>query len=150
MEQKLITESILKYAKALDDAIEKRDMEEIVSYFSDNCEIQLLGIKLTGKEGLRKAIHWMFSYLKEITLIPITIMVERNTFFEEFSLKTKVRGGKEIEINQSEVLVYDNEYKVMSLRLYFDRLQLASAYVTNPIEKILIGQFIKTSLKGLM
>lgn len=150
MEQQLSTENILKQAKALDDAIEKRDIEELVSYFSDNCEIELLGIKLSRKEGLRKAINWMFSYLKTITLVPITIMVDQNTFFEEFTLKAKVRGGKEIQVNQSEVLVYDHEYKVTSLRLYFDRLELATAYATNPIEKAMIKLINRASVKGLL
>ena len=150
MKQQRITENILKYAKALDDAIEKRDTEELVSYFSDNCEIELLGIKLAGKEGLRKATNWMFRYLHQITLIPITIMVDQNTFFEEFTVKATVRGGKEIQVNQSEVLVYDNEYKITSLRLYFDRLELAAAYTSNPLEKLMVNIISKASLKGLV
>ena len=60
MEQKLVTEQILKYARALDDAIEQRDIEGVVSCFSDGCEIELPGVKLTGKEGLRKSIGWMY------------------------------------------------------------------------------------------
>lgn len=46
MEQGPSSEQIRKYAKALDDAIEKRDIEEITSYFCDDCEIELSGIKL--------------------------------------------------------------------------------------------------------
>lgn len=150
MVKQLSAETILKRAKALDDAIEKSDTEEIISHFSDNCEIQLLGIKLTGKEGLKKAINWMFRHLSQITLIPLTIMVDRNTFFEEFTMKTIIRGGKEIQVNQSEVLVYDDEYKVTSLRLYFDRLELAVAYTTSPVEKIMVSLINKASLKGLL
>ena len=149
MEYKLSAKQIRKYAKALDDAIEKHNIEEIVSYFADDCEIELLSIKLTGKEGLRKAIGWMRRYLKEIELIPVTIMVDGNTFFEEFIVKAKVKGGKEIQVKQAEVLVYDEEYKVRSLRLYFDRWELAEAFASNIIEKIMIKQLIKASLKGL-
>jgi hypothetical protein len=148
--QKLITENILKYARALDEAIEKRNREEVISYFSDSCEIELLGIKLTGKEGLKKAINWMFKYLNRITLTPITIMVDGNNFFEEFTVTAKVRGGKEIQVNQSEVLTYDNEYKVTNLRLYFDRLELASAYTTNPIEKLMVNIISRASVKDLL
>ena len=87
MDSKLDSEKIRKYAKELDDAIEKRDIEKIVGYFSEKCEIELLGIKLTGHEGLRKAIRWMFRYLKEIVLIPVTIIVQDNIFFEEFAVR---------------------------------------------------------------
>ena len=57
MNHQLSTEKIRKFAKALDDAIEKRDIEEIASYFSNDCAIELLGIKLSGQEGLNKAIN---------------------------------------------------------------------------------------------
>jgi hypothetical protein len=56
MQQQLSAEQIRKLAKRRDDAIESRRNEEIMSYFSDNCEIELPGIKLSGKEGLGKAI----------------------------------------------------------------------------------------------
>ena len=150
MEQQLSAEQIRKLAKRLDDAFESRNNEEIISYFSDNCAIELPGIKLSGKDGLGKAIAWMYRYLKEIVLVPITIMVDGNTFFEEFIVRAKVRGGEEIQVKQTEVLVYDDEYKVKSLRLYFDRLQLAAAYASNPIEKIMMKQLSKASLKGLI
>ena len=77
-------------------------------------------------------------------------MIEGNTFFEEFFVRTKTKEGEEIQVKQAEVLVYDDEYKVKLLRLYFDRLELAAAYISNPIEKIMIGQLNKASLKGLL
>ena len=150
MEQKQSTQQILTCAKALDDAIERHNIEEIVSYFSDDCEIELFGITFTGKDGLRKTIDWMFKYLKEITLIPITIMVQENTFFEEFIVRTKLKNGKEKQVKQAEVLVYDEEYKVKSLRLYFDRLELTEALNPNFAERVMIKQVIKASLKGLL
>ena len=142
-------EKIRELAKALDDAIEIRKTEEITSYFSESCEIELLGIKLGGKEGLRKAINWIFRYLKEIKLVPITIMIQGDTFFEEFTVKTSVKG-EETQVKQAEILIYDEEYKVKSLRLYFDRLELAATYISNPIENIMINWLKKTSLKGLI
>ena len=92
----------------------------------------------------------MFRYLKEITLSPITIMIEGNTFFEEFLVRTKSKEGQEVQVKQAEVLVYDDGYKVKSLRLYFDRLELAAAYTSNPIERIMINRLSKASLKGLL
>ena len=55
MEQSLSPEKIRKLAEALDDAIENRKTEEVMSYFAETWEIELLGVKLTGKEGLSKA-----------------------------------------------------------------------------------------------
>jgi hypothetical protein len=144
----LSNEKIRELAKALDDAIEKHDIEELVSCFSEACEIQLPGIRLNGHEGLRKAIRWMYRYLKEITLIPITIMIQGNTFFEEFIVKARVSSG-DIEVRQAEVLVYDNGCKVREIRLYFDRLELAQAFSSNLFDRILIRKVSAVSLKGL-
>ena len=149
MTDTLDEEKIREYAKALDDAIEKRDTEEILSHFSEKCEVELLGIKLVGHEGLKKAIGWMFKYLKEIKLIPITIMIQGSIFFEEFTVRTKIRGGREVDVKQAEVLEYGEDCKVKSLRLYFDRLELAEAYSTNILDRMLTNQVIKASLKGL-
>ena len=150
MEQNLNPEKIRELAKALDDAIEHREPKEVLCHFSETCEIELLGTKLTGKEGLRNAISWIYRYLKEIKLVPITIMIEGNTFFEEFIVRTITKEGKEIQVKQAEVLVYDNEYKVKSLRLYFDRLELAAAYTSNPAEKMITNWLKKASMKGLL
>ncbi len=149
MERKLNSEQIRKYALALDDAIKRQKMEEIVSYFSDDCEVELLGITLGGEEGLRKAIRWMYRYLKEIVLTPLTVTVDGNILFEEFLVKAKIKGGREIQVKQAEMLVYDEAYRVRSLHLYFDRLEFAEAFPLNFIEQITIKQLIKASLKGL-
>jgi len=143
-------DEIRNNAKALDDAIEKHNIEEILSYFSDDCEIELLGIKLRGKNGLNKAINWIYEHLKEIILVPITIMIDGNVFFEEFTVEAKAKDGKVIQVKQAEVLVYDDNFKVKSLRLYFDRMELAHALNVNPIDKYLIGKMVKASLKGLL
>jgi hypothetical protein len=47
------------------------------------------------------------------------------------------------------VLVFNEDYLVTSLRLYFDRLLLADTMATNIIDRILVYQVIRNSLKGL-
>ena len=149
MSQEQSEKEIRRYAKALDDAIEGGDIDEVMSYFSEDCEIELLGIKLSGKEGLRKAFEWIYKYLKDMVLVPITIMVDGDVFFEEFMVKAKVKGGEELQVKQAEVLVYE-DYKVKSLRLYFDRLELADAFTSNALERMMVKQLVKESLKGLI
>ena len=145
----LDAEKIHKVAKALDDAIEKCNIEELISFFSKECEVQLPAITLNGHEGLRKAIAWMYHYLKEIKLVPITIIIQGNIFFEEFIMKARVQGDKEIHVKQAEVLIYDNDYKIRSLRLYFDRLELVRAFSSNVIDRLIINKINQKSLKGL-
>ena len=44
-------------AMALDEAIERRDIDRIISCFSENCEIELLGVKLAGEDWFDKSSY---------------------------------------------------------------------------------------------
>jgi hypothetical protein len=90
----------------------------------------------------------MILKLNEIILVPITIMVDGDVFFEEFIVKAKVKDGKELKVKQAEVLVW-YEDKIKSLRLYFDRLELADAFISNLLERMMVNQLVKESFKGL-
>ena len=143
-------QKIKKEAKALDDALEKGITEDILPFFTDDCEIELFGIILHRKKGLHKAIRWMKDHLTNIKLIPIVIMVKNSTFFEEFVVNANTINGNEVKIKQAEVLEYDNDYKVKSLRLYFDRLILVKESTTNIFEKWFVNRMIQSSVKGLL
>ena len=136
-------------AKKLDDAVEDKDMETFLSCFAENCEIELFGIRLQGKEGLQKSIDWMYEKIDQIKFEPITIIVEGNTFFEEFYLLARLENGSEMKIKAAEVLVYEN-LKVTSLRLYFDRMQLGNLLAKGFFEKFLFQKMNAITLKGLI
>jgi len=72
---------------AFDKALETEDLNVILESFSDYCEIELLSIKLSGKEGA-SIFKWIFEHITEINFLPI-IMVEGKTFFEEFKVLAK-------------------------------------------------------------
>ncbi len=141
-------DEIRKVAMALGNAIEKKNVEEILSSFADDCEIELLRQRLVGKEGVKKWVDWLYKNLKQIKLQPIVIIVKGNTLFEEFILRARLHGGIEIKSKQAEVLVYEN-YKIKSLRLYFDRLDFAELVAKDPVSKAIVNRITKKSLKGL-
>jgi ketosteroid isomerase-like protein len=145
---KQTVEKIKKVAMDLDNALEKRDIELIISFFSDDCEIELLQLTLKGKDGVRKWLTWMFEQVKDFTLEPVNIIVEDDVFFEEFIVKAILPNGKNLISKQAEVLIYEN-YKIKSLRLYFDRLDFADAITTNFISRKIVESVIKKSLEGI-
>jgi ketosteroid isomerase-like protein len=149
METLQLAHEIRKVAMHLDKSIENKDVESILSCFADDCEIELLGIKLKGKKEARKWINWLYTHLADVKFIPVTILVERDMFFEEFIAMAKLHNGIEIQSKQAEVLMYEN-YKVKSLRLYFDRLDFADSVAKGFISKRLVRLLIKKSLKGLI
>ena len=140
---------ILKLASDLDNDLELQDIERLVPYFSEECEIEMLGIKLKGIAGLKKWLNWFFTMFESIKFEPILIMVENNIFFEEFYIHTSFKNGKQLNVKITEVLEYEN-YKIKSLRLYLDRLEFADAALDGFLSKKLVKLIKKKSLKGLL
>ena len=147
METAQSAEEIRRVAKDLDDALESKNVQQILSFFSEDCEIELLGMKLTGKNGARRWIDWQFKHIAEVKLIPVKIMVEADMFFEEFVVRAKLRDGTEVESKQAEVLVYE-DYKVKSLRLYFDRLGFADSVAKGFVSKAIVRALVRKSVAG--
>jgi hypothetical protein len=116
--------------------------------FVDDCEIELLGVKLSGKEGARKWLDWIYTHVAEINFLPITIMLKDNTFFEEFIVEAKFHNGEEARSRQTVVLVFEN-LKIKSLRMYFDRLDFSSSMAKDAISKTIVRELVKKSLEGL-
>jgi len=148
MDMKQSPDKIRKIALALDNAIESKNIEGILSSFTEDCEIELLRQHLIGKEGVKKWIDWMYKNVRQIKFQPIIIMVKGNALFEEFIVRARLHSGIEIKSKQSEVLVYEND-KIKSLRLYFDRLDFVEPAIKGRINKAIINQVLKKSLEGL-
>jgi ketosteroid isomerase-like protein len=142
------SKEIRRVAMALDNALERKDLQAVMEKFADNCEIELLSVKLVGKEGVRKWFNWMYTHIADIEFLPVTIMVEGNTFFEEYVVKAKFHDGEETRSKQAVVLVFEN-LKVKSLRMYFDRLDFSSSVAKDVISKTIIRELLRKSLEGL-
>jgi hypothetical protein len=143
------SEAILKTALNLDKGLENRNVEAVISKFSVDCEIELLGVKLTGRDGVKKWMEWQFKHIAKVEFIPITKMVSGNTFFEEYVAKAKLHDGEEIRSKQAVVLQFKNSM-IKNLRLYFDRLDFADAVAKDAISKTIIKEIVKKSIEGLI
>ena len=148
MEHTQSSKSILNTALSLDKAIEKRNIQTVLSKFSEDCEIELLGIKLSGKIGVRKWMEWQFKHIEKVEFVPVTKMVSENTFFEEFIAKTKLHNEEEILSKQTVVLQF-KEDKIKSMRLYFNPIDFADSVVKDAISKTVVKEVIKKSTEGL-
>ena len=143
-----IKEKILQLAADLDKDLEKKEISKVVSYFSEDCQIELLGIILQSHSGVKKWLEWFFKLFETIKFEPIVIIVEDNVFFEEFFIHGTTNNNKKLTVKVSEVLVYEN-YKIKSLRLYLDRLLFAEAALTGFLSKKIVNLMLKKSLEGL-
>jgi ketosteroid isomerase-like protein len=142
-------ERIKQVAMEFDNALETRDVERVVSAFTEDCEIELLGITLKGREGARRWIEWLLANIPEIEFEPVTIMVEGGVFFEEFVVTARRSDGSELKSKQAEVLVFE-DYRLKSLRLYFDRLDFSDLITGNIVSRKIVESVKSRSLKGLL
>ena len=101
-----------------------------------------------GIKGAETWLKWMFTHIEEIKFEPVTIMIDGNTFFEEFIVNARLHNNINVRSKQAEVLIFDN-YKVKSLRLYFDRMDFADSFTKGKIGKMIVKNIIKRSLAGL-
>jgi ketosteroid isomerase-like protein len=142
------SEEIRKAAMALDKALERKAPQAIMAKFADDCEIELLGVKLLGKEGAKKWLDWIYEHVAKIEFLPVTIMVEGNTFFEEFIVEATFHDGEETRSKQAVVLGF-KDLKIKSLRMYFDRLDFSGAVAKDVISKTIVREIVKKSVEGL-
>ena len=148
MAEEQSTDVIRKVAMTLDNGIENKDLNTVMSCFADTCEIELLRQSLYGKAGVKKWFDWLFKNIRQIKFQPVVIMAEGNILFEEFIIRARLNSGPEIKSKQSEVLVFENE-KIKCLRLYFDRLDFADTVTKDPLSKAVVSRVIKKSIEGL-
>jgi ketosteroid isomerase-like protein len=149
MPQEQLTDEIRRVAMALDNAIENKNLDAVMSCFADDCEIELLRHSLYGKAGVKKWFGWLFKNVWQIKFQPVVIMAEGNILFEEFIIRVRFESGPEIKSKQSEVLVFESD-KIKCLRLYFDRLDFADTLAKDPVSKTVVSRVIKKSLEGLV
>jgi len=68
------SEQIRKAAMALDNALERKDLKAVTEKFADDCEIELLTVKLLGKEGVSKWFNWIYTHIAKIKFLPIVFL----------------------------------------------------------------------------
>jgi len=148
MGEKQSTEEIRNVSIALDNAIENKRLDSVLSCFADDCEIELLRHSLYGKAGVEKWFDWLFKNIRQIKFQPVITMAEGNVLFEEYIMRARLHSGPEIKSKQSEVLVFENN-RIKSLRIYFDRLDFVDTVAKDPVSKAVVNRIIKKSLEGL-
>jgi hypothetical protein len=133
-------ETIREAGRRLDGALEARDLEGVVACFHVQCEIELLGVRLRGRVGVRRWLDWAFGQVESLRFEPRLIAVDGVSLVEEFVVEATLRGGQRIRSRWAEVLDYDTNL-VRSLRLYFDPLDFLEA-------KGAIGRLVAPAARG--
>ncbi len=126
---------IIKLSMDFDNDLESKNLEKLPSYFSDDCQIELLGRTLKGQEGISEWLSWFFSNVDELRIVIINVIVKDNILFEEYALNAVTAEGTRIQSRQAEVIEFDQCNKIRNLRLYFDRIDFASNLLQHSVSR---------------
>jgi ketosteroid isomerase-like protein len=129
-------------ARHFDSAIEDKQIDKAVSSFTDDCIIEFPGGAVKGKEGARRWIEWIFSHFARIRFEPVTIMVDGNTFFEEYFLEGTFHNGSTVRSRQAEVLEFEGG-RIRAMRIFFDRIDFAGALEDGVLTRFFVRKFIE-------
>ncbi|MDG6257474.1 MAG: nuclear transport factor 2 family protein [Methanomicrobiaceae archaeon] len=135
-------DEIRNIAHDFDGAIEGQQIEKIISRFTDDCIIEFPGGAVRGKEGARRWIEWMFSHFARIRFEPVTIMVDGNTFFEEYVFQGTFHNGSTVRSRQAEVLEFEGG-RIRAMRIFFDRMDFADALEDGMLTRFIVRKLFE-------
>ncbi len=101
-------EIIKESARRLDEALEAKDVDSVVSCFAEDCEVELLGVRLKGRDGVRRWLGGCSDMFETVSFEPRVITVEGEEFVEEFVVNATMHNGNRVRSHQAEVLTYRN------------------------------------------
>jgi len=101
--------SIREAARRLDTALEAGDLAGVVACFDEQCEIEILGARLRGRDGVRRWLDWVFGQVESLRFESRLITVDGATLVEEFVVEATLPGRRH------------------RLRFYFDPLDFLEA-----------------------
>jgi ketosteroid isomerase-like protein len=118
--------TILDAARRLDEALQAGDRQRVLSCFSEDCELEVLEVRLSGIAGVTIWPDWVFAHAASIRFVPRLVAVHGSSFVEEFTVDARLHDGRRLASEWAEVLEF-RENRVTSLRLYFNPLDFLEA-----------------------
>ena len=131
------------------NAINKKDTEKALSFFTDDATWTANEGIFKGREELKRYITWMFESLPDISIADdgIGIIVQGNIAVYQHTFEATVEG---IKIKVPSICVYEfSGEKCKNHWAYNDRLSSAKQAVTGLIGRKVVNTLINRMEKGL-
>ena len=142
-------EEIINIMCNFKDAYNKKDLEEILSFFTEDADwVDPNGV-FKGKEEIKKYLKWGFEISPDQKLIEsgVKIIAEEDRAVYEHILKGSYEGMK-YQILALCIYEFKGD-KIQHVRGVYDRLSLAKQLAKGKIAKTALNSIIKRMEKGL-
>jgi hypothetical protein len=142
-------EEIISIIRNFKDAYNKKDLEESLSFFTEDADWVNPDGVFKGKEEIKSYLKWAFETIPDQKLIEsgVKIIAEEDRAVYEHILKGSYEGMK----YQILVLCIQEfkEDKIQHVRTAYDRLSLAKQLAKGKITKTAVNSIINRMEKGL-
>ena len=138
-----------KAAERFSECVARKDVDAILSCFSEDCVIEFLNVKLKGKHGVREWLKWLYSHMSELKFEDNATVTEGYMLFKESMLVGKLHNGIKMRSKQAHIVVFDSDYMIRNFRYYFDRLDFVESGINRIMAKSLRQTFDQRTLKHL-
>jgi len=142
-------EEIISIIRNFKDAYNKKDLEESLSFFTEDADWVNPNGVFKGKEELKKYFKWAFEVSPDQKVIEsgVKIIAEEDRAVYEHILEGSYEGMK---YNILCLCIYEfKEGKIQHVRTVYDRLLEAKQLAKGPIAKTAINSIINRMEKGL-
>jgi uncharacterized protein (TIGR02246 family) len=142
-------EEIISIMRNFKDAYNEKDIEESLSFFTEDADWVNPDGVFKGKEEIKSYLKWVFETIPDQKLIEsgVKIIAEEDRAVYEHILKGSYEGMKyQILI----LCIYEfKEDKIQHVRTAYDRLSLAKQVAKGQIAKTAVNSIINQMEKGL-
>jgi len=142
-------EKLIGIMRNFKDAYNKKDLEESLSFFTEDADWVNPNGVFKGKEELKKYLKWAFEVSPDEKVIEsgVKIIAEEDGAVYEHILEGSFEGMK---YQILALCIYEfKEDKIQHLRSTYDRLSLAKQLAKGQIAKTAVNSIIKRMEKGL-
>jgi len=142
-------EEIISIMRNFKDAYNKKDLEESLSFFTEDADWFNPNGVFKGKEEIKSYLKWVFETSPDEKLIEsgVKIIAEEDRAVYEHILEGSYEGMK-YQILALCIYEFKGD-KIQHIRTVYDRLSLAKQLAKGKIAKTAVNSIIKRMEKGL-
>jgi hypothetical protein len=142
-------EELISMMRKFRDALNEKDLEKSLSFFTEDADWLNPDGKFKGKEELKKYLKWGFEISPDQKIIEsgIKIIAEKDKAVYEHILEGSF---EEMKYQILALCIYEFKGdKFQHLRSAYDRLSIAKQLAKGPIAKTAVNSILKRMEKGL-
>lgn len=134
--------------RSVHESVMKKDVEKLLSLFTEDVILMCPGVTLKGLEGAKRFMKWWGAQFQKFTTETTSLTIEGERAAHEYVLEGTTPEGLTVRFDG--VAIYEfKDGKILRIRNYFDVLTVAKQVVKGFIAKRAVKSVIDRYEKGL-